>query len=225
MISFLGDGALAYLCHQEILARGLNVSFTLPDRTTHDLLVSVQHAHKIKSDELRKFRLCVNLHTGLLPQNRGVHTSAAPILRGDLESGVTLHEMTDVIDGGDVILKAAYPLLPTDTCESLYYKTRCAGVALFRQFLDSLGPFENGRVAPGQIAKLLVSKVPQPPGGNRTLKNSIDFGEALDEADPLFERKLRAYFFPQRQCPIVIREGRRFRVTSLLPTRYEAIGE
>ncbi|HLG17135.1 MAG TPA: formyltransferase family protein [Blastocatellia bacterium] len=222
MIVFVGAGPLAYLCYQELLNRNLAISLTWTGLgASPDVLISVQYPHRIEDVVLRRFRLCANLHTGLLPDNKGVHTCAAPILRGDQQTGVTLHEMTSAIDEGDIILQSAYPMLPSDTCESLYYKGVFAGVELFKQFLDLLMPYREGRVNPQQIEEVLSMKKSQPSGGYRTLRGSIDFSGPLHEDDPLFERKLRAYFFPQKQFPVVMKEGKRLKLVSMLPERYE----
>lgn len=223
MIVFVGDGPLAYLCYQQLLTRNLITSCGWKDLVTDaDLLISVQYNHKVENAILQKFHLCVNLHTGLLPNNKGVNTCTVPILRGDSETGVTLHEMTEELDAGDVILQSVYPILSSDTCESLYYKAVSAGVNLFSQFLDLLTPYKSGRISSHKIRTIRSNKTPQAPGGYRTLRNSIDFAEPIYEDDPLFKQKLRAHFFPQKQFPIVVKDGRRLKLTSLLPERYEA---
>jgi len=224
MIVFLGEGPLAYLCYQEILIRNLMNSFGPYDAVPEgDLLVSVQHHRKVENLVIRNFPLTVNLHTGLLPNNKGVNTCSVPILRGDTQTGVTLHEMTEQLDGGDIILQAAYPVLPSDTCESLYYKAVSEGQRLFKQFLDLLTPYSHGRINRHQIQMIQSTKTPQPDGGYRTLRNSIDFNEPIYVDDPLFEKKKRAYFFPQKQFPIVVKDHRRLKLVSLLPERYEAV--
>lgn len=46
----------------------------------------------------------VNAHMGLLPENRGKNPIAASIRRGDLVTGVTLHEVTESVDAGPILL-------------------------------------------------------------------------------------------------------------------------
>ncbi|REL25104.1 methionyl-tRNA formyltransferase [Thalassotalea euphylliae] len=70
---------------------------------------------------------CINVHGSLLPKWRG----AAPIQRsleaGDTETGVTIMQMDEGLDTGDMILKASCPILPTDTSASLYEKLAALG--------------------------------------------------------------------------------------------------
>lgn len=65
---------------------------------------------------------CINVHGSLLPKWRG----AAPIQRsleaGDPETGVTIMQMDEGLDTGDMILKASCTIEATDTSASLYVK-------------------------------------------------------------------------------------------------------
>ena len=65
---------------------------------------------------------CINVHGSLLPKWRG----AAPIQRsleaGDPETGVTIMQMDEGLDTGDMILKASCAIETTDTSASLYAK-------------------------------------------------------------------------------------------------------
>ncbi len=63
---------------------------------------------------------CLNIHASLLPRWRG----AAPIQRaieaGDSETGITIMQMDAGLDTGDMLLKSATPIHPTDTGGSLH---------------------------------------------------------------------------------------------------------
>ena len=65
---------------------------------------------------------CINVHGSLLPEWRG----AAPIQRsleaGDSETGVTIMQMDEGLDTGDMILKASCEITLQDTSASLYEK-------------------------------------------------------------------------------------------------------
>jgi methionyl-tRNA formyltransferase len=211
-ICFLGTGALAAYCRDQMC---LNRTAFSADLSGGYLLISVQHPRKINADVLARFKYRVNLHTGLLPANKGVHTCAAPILHGDALSGVTLHEMTDVIDGGDILMQRSFAITDTDTCDSLYTKAVVYGIALFGDFLAQI-PY-------GRLAALFAKKRSQRGEGYRTLARDINFSEAIKEADPLAERKKRAYFFPRRQFPILVKGGSKYRLTGLFPEVLEAL--
>lgn len=61
----------------------------------------------------------LNIHPSLLPRYRGLHTHRRALEAGDAEHGVSVHLVTQELDGGPVIIQARVPVLPTDTEDSL----------------------------------------------------------------------------------------------------------
>ena len=66
----------------------------------------------------------LNIHPSLLPKHGGTgmfghHVHAAVLAAGDLESGPSVHWVTETVDGGATILQSRVPVLPGDTSESL----------------------------------------------------------------------------------------------------------
>ena len=52
----------------------------------------------------------LNLHTGFLPEYRGVKSEFWPLVRGDLSHiGWTLHYMTPTLDAGDIVVRQRVP--------------------------------------------------------------------------------------------------------------------
>lgn len=65
-----------------------------------------------------------NIHPALLPLHGGpdmygIHVHEAVIRDGDKESGVTIHRVSSVIDGGEIIAQTRVPVLEGDTPEIL----------------------------------------------------------------------------------------------------------
>lgn len=52
----------------------------------------------------------VNAHPALLPQDRGPSPLFWALRRGDTETGVTVHELTDEFDSGDILLQLRWPM-------------------------------------------------------------------------------------------------------------------
>jgi methionyl-tRNA formyltransferase len=81
---------------------------------------------------------CINVHASLLPRWRG----AAPIQRaieaGDLESGVTIMQMDEGLDTGDMLLKTHCPLADDETGGSLHDKLAQQGVPALLEALSLL---------------------------------------------------------------------------------------
>ena len=61
----------------------------------------------------------MNIHPSLLPKYPGLHTHKCALEAGDQEAGVTVHFVTQELDGGPPILQARVPIMPRDTPEAL----------------------------------------------------------------------------------------------------------
>lgn len=57
----------------------------------------------------------LNIHPSLLPKHRGLHTHRRALEAGDTHHGVSVHFVTEELDGGPVVLQARVPVLPGDT--------------------------------------------------------------------------------------------------------------
>jgi len=67
----------------------------------------------------------VNIHPSLLPAFGGGMDAVEQALRHGVKiTGCTVHLVTDVVDGGPIILQAAVPVLEGDTVEALHARIR-----------------------------------------------------------------------------------------------------
>ena len=80
---------------------------------------------------------CVNVHSSLLPYNRGAYPNVWSIV-DRTPSGVTLHYMDDGVDTGDIVAQREIKVEPVDTGASLYRKLEFASVELFKENWKSL---------------------------------------------------------------------------------------
>jgi methionyl-tRNA formyltransferase len=72
-----------------------------------------------------------NMHGSLLPKYRGRVPVNWAIIRGETETGATLHWMTEKPDNGDIVAQQAVPILPNDTAHEVFQKvTVAAEIAL-----------------------------------------------------------------------------------------------
>lgn len=81
---------------------------------------------------------CVNVHGSLLPELRGAAPIQWSIIRGYSETGVTTMFMDAGMDTGDMILKAATPIQPSDTAASLAERLAPLGAELLVRTLELL---------------------------------------------------------------------------------------
>lgn len=61
----------------------------------------------------------VNIHPSLLPKYQGLNTHQRAIDAGDEIHGVSVHFVTEELDGGPVILQAKVPVFENDTADDL----------------------------------------------------------------------------------------------------------
>lgn len=61
----------------------------------------------------------INIHPSLLPKYQGLNTHQRAIDAGDTVHGVSVHFVTEELDGGPVILQAKVPIFPQDNAEDL----------------------------------------------------------------------------------------------------------
>lgn len=64
----------------------------------------------------------LNIHPSLLPDYKGLHTHERVLAAGEKETGVSIHFVTDELDGGPIAAQVRVPVLTNDTLDSL--KTR-----------------------------------------------------------------------------------------------------
>jgi phosphoribosylglycinamide formyltransferase-1 len=57
----------------------------------------------------------LNIHPSLLPKYSGLHTHRRALEAGEAEHGVTVHFVTEQLDGGPPVLQARVAILPGDT--------------------------------------------------------------------------------------------------------------
>ncbi len=63
--------------------------------------------------------LILNIHPSLLPKYPGTNTHQRAIDAGETEHGVSVHFVTEELDGGPVIAQERVPVLPQDTAREL----------------------------------------------------------------------------------------------------------
>lgn len=86
---------------------------------------------------------CINVHASLLPRWRGAAPIARAIEAGDADTGITVMQMDEGLDTGDILLQLREPIGPTDTAGSLHDRLAPAGARALREVLAQL---ESGRL-------------------------------------------------------------------------------
>jgi methionyl-tRNA formyltransferase len=79
-----------------------------------------------------------NMHGSLLPKYRGRVPVNWAILRGERETGATLHEMVDKPDAGRIVDQMAVPILPDDRAIEVFRKVTTAAEIVLDRALPRL---------------------------------------------------------------------------------------
>ena len=88
---------------------------------------------------------CLNIHASLLPRWRGAAPIQRAILAGDTETGITIMQMNEGLDTGDMLLKLSTPINNNDTGGSLHDRlAQLGGTAI----IDALHLLENTQLQP-----------------------------------------------------------------------------
>ena len=88
---------------------------------------------------------CINVHASLLPKYRGAAPIQWAVIDGEKESGVTIMQMDEGLDTGDMLAKAIVPLDEEETGGSLFDKLSEAGGRLC---VETLAKLEKGEITP-----------------------------------------------------------------------------
>jgi methionyl-tRNA formyltransferase len=88
---------------------------------------------------------CLNVHASLLPRWRGAAPVQRALLAGDLETGITIMEMTAGLDSGPILMRQALPIAPDATAASL---TEALATLGGRLIVEALAAAAQGRLAP-----------------------------------------------------------------------------
>lgn len=88
---------------------------------------------------------CINVHGSLLPKYRGAAPIQWAVIDGERESGVTIMQMDEGLDTGDMLLKGSVVLDEKETSGSLFDKLSALGASLCVEALEKL---EKGELTP-----------------------------------------------------------------------------
>lgn len=154
-----------------------------------DLMVVVAYGLLLPLAVLETPRLgCINVHASLLPRWRG----AAPIQRaieaGDRETGITIMQMDEGLDTGDMLLKVTCPVEATETGGSLHDRLAALGPDALIDALDRIAGGTAQAEAQDDALATYAAKIHKD-------EAQIDWQQPAD----VIERRIRA-FHPVPVC-------------------------
>lgn len=91
----------------------------------------------------------INIHPSLLPKYQGLNTHKRAIEDGEKEHGVTVHFVTEELDGGPSIIQAVVPILDDDSPDSLQKRVQQQEHIIFpiavKWFCEGRITMDNGK--------------------------------------------------------------------------------
>ena len=104
-----------------------------------DFFFSFYYREMLKRELLEiPARGALNMHGSLLPKYRGRVPVNWAIIRGETETGATLHYMTEKPDNGDIVAQQAVPILPDDSAHEVFQKVTVAAEIALNNVLPGL---------------------------------------------------------------------------------------
>lgn len=101
---------------------------------------------------------CINVHGSLLPEYRGAAPMQRAIIDGRSVSGVTIMQMDEGMDTGDMLLCRKVEICDDDNFESVHDKLGACGAAAL---LDALALLKEGRLVPLRQDESLATYAPK----------------------------------------------------------------
>ncbi|MFY9288112.1 MAG: methionyl-tRNA formyltransferase [Alphaproteobacteria bacterium] len=81
---------------------------------------------------------CINIHASLLPRWRGAAPIQRAILAGDSETGITIMQMAEGLDTGDMLMVEKIAITPKTTAGSLHDQLMQLGSSMITRAIDDL---------------------------------------------------------------------------------------
>ncbi len=117
-----------------------------------------------------------NLHGSLLPKYRGRAPINWVLVKGETETGLTLHAMTPKPDDGFIVAQARLPIAWDETALSLTDKAASAGRDLVREAIPGLVDGSSQRIDQKTLGPSTYF------GGRKPADSRLDFGMTVQEA-------------------------------------------
>lgn len=166
-----------------------------------DIMVVVAYGMLLPKQILDTPRLgCINIHASLLPRWRGAAPIERCLIAGDNQSGITIMQMDEGLDTGDMLLKAHCSIDEKETGDSLRAKLIDCGKPLLIESLQRLAAGNIHREVQADDLSCYAPKLQKAEG-------QINWQESAEQ----ITRKIRA--FTSSLTSYSVLQGERIRIT------------
>jgi methionyl-tRNA formyltransferase len=126
---------------------------------------------------------CFNIHASLLPRWRGAAPIQQAILAGDKTTGITIMQMDEGLDTGDMLLKHEYALTEDETAQTLHDQLAKMGAEAITEALELLTTQQLKPVKQDDALATYAKKITKE-------QALIDWNQTAEQ----LERKVRAFY-------------------------------
>ncbi len=153
-----------------------------------DIIISFFYNKKIENKILNLCKYAVNFHGSLLPDYAGPHALNWQIINGEEKSGVTIHELTPEIDGGNIIFQEEFKILQKDTAQDVLEKNIELSSKMLKSLLHGLIQKNLPSKKQNKNGNEHICKLRKPEDGEvlkgMSVKNIYDMARALVDPWP-----------------------------------------
>ena len=111
-----------------------------------DLVVVVAYGRILPPELLHIARLgCINLHVSLLPKYRGSAPIQWAVIHGDAETGVTIMQLDEGCDTGDILMVEKVAIGPEETSGELFDRVAAIGA---KTLVRAVALLDEGKLTP-----------------------------------------------------------------------------
>lgn len=172
-----------------------------------DIIVVVAYG-KILPKEILDFPKygCINGHASLLPRHRGASPIQWSIVCGDKKTGVTIMQMDEGMDTGDIIDVAEVTIGENETAEELFERLSEVSADLMLKVLNDI---ENGKAVRTKQDESGATYTPM-------IKKEMAHLDFNEDAGTLFNKIRGFYSWP---CAYFVLDNKRIKVISAKVTK------
>lgn len=107
-----------------------------------DLIITSAYGQMLPNQLIDNIK-SINIHASLLPKYRGGAPIQYAIMNGDKKTGITIMEMVEKMDAGDIYFQKEIPIEISDTTTTLTSKLSLLGAGMIIEFLKDINKFKK----------------------------------------------------------------------------------
>jgi phosphoribosylglycinamide formyltransferase-1 len=135
------------------------------DQYQPDLVILAGFMRILTADFVRQYQgRMLNIHPSLLPKYQGLHTHQRALDANDHQHGVTVHFVTEELDGGPTIIQAIVPVVTGDTVDTLTKRVQAQEHIIYPMAVEWFAT-QRLRLDPQDTQKVLLDNEPLAPHG------------------------------------------------------------